>query len=59
MAQNAHVAWFLLKPFLLKMRLVTPERFEELYRQMQMELLADDFCALWFYLSVWGRKPGR
>ena len=59
MVQNAHVAWFLLKPFLLKMGVVTPERFEELYRQMQMELLADDFCALWFYLSVWGRKPGR
>lgn len=47
----------LLQPFLLKMEVITPEDFEETYQQMMMETLSDDFCAVWYYFSVWGTKP--
>ena len=57
MLDNALVTWLLVEPFLLKMGVITPETFKERYQQMFVEMLADDFCALWYYLTVWGRKP--
>ena len=57
MSDNALVAWLLVEPFLLKMGVITPETFKERYQQMFVEMLADDFCALWYYLTVWGITP--
>ena len=28
-----------------------------LQQQAQAEMMADDFCGIWYLLSVWGEKP--
>jgi len=48
----------LAKPFLLKVEgLTTKQEYEEVYQQMQAEMLANDFCGLWTYVTAWGEKP--
>jgi hypothetical protein len=39
------------------MGIETPEAIEQSYQRMLLEIRLDDFCALWYYLSVWGQKP--
>jgi ubiquinone/menaquinone biosynthesis C-methylase UbiE len=45
------------EPFLLKWGVTTQEEFEELFQHMQLEILSDVFCSLWFVLTAWGEKP--
>ena len=47
----------LVQPFLLNAGVTTQEEVEQLYQQMQGEMHADDFSAVGFYLTVWGKKP--
>ncbi len=47
----------LMQPFLVKMGVTTQEEVEGLYQRMLEEMQLPDFCAIWFYLSVWGEKP--
>jgi len=51
------VAFQLLQPFLTKMGFVRQEEVEQLYRQVMTEMASDDFCALWYLITVWGQKP--
>ena len=39
-----------------KMGVETPEAIEQSYQRMLLEMRLDDFCALWYYLTVWGQK---
>jgi ubiquinone/menaquinone biosynthesis C-methylase UbiE len=55
--QDLRVAIKLLQPFLIKMGVTTPEEADHLYREAEIEMLSDDFCALWYFLTVWGEKP--
>jgi ubiquinone/menaquinone biosynthesis C-methylase UbiE len=55
--QNMTAGLHLLRPFLLKMQVVTAEEIDSLYQQAIAEIQADDFCAILYFLSVWGRKP--
>lgn len=55
MVDHALVTWLLLEPFLVKMGVISAEAFKELYQRMFVEMLADDFCALWYYLTAWGQ----
>ena len=55
--QNYMIAAQLAQPFLLQMRAGTREELDQLYRDMLIEMLQDDFQALWFLLTAWGRKP--
>jgi ubiquinone/menaquinone biosynthesis C-methylase UbiE len=55
--QNLLVSYKLLQPFLLQMQVATQEELDQLHAQLEGELLADDFCAIDYYLTVWGRKP--
>ncbi|MHB8600116.1 MAG: class I SAM-dependent methyltransferase [Ktedonobacteraceae bacterium] len=57
MYQNFMVGYKLIQPFLLKMDMITPEEMDRVYQQMLIEMAAEDFCAAWFLLSVWGQKP--
>jgi ubiquinone/menaquinone biosynthesis C-methylase UbiE len=57
MYQNCVVAFQLLQPFLIKMNITTVEEAERNYQQMLLEMREPSFCALWYYLSVWGKKP--
>lgn len=55
--QNLLVVYQLLRPFILKMGVTHAEEFDQLYWQMQVEMLAEDFSAFWLFLSAWGEKP--
>lgn len=55
--QNFTISFQLLQPFLIKMKVTTPEEVDQLYHQAREEMTRDDFRAVWFYLSVWGEKP--
>lgn len=54
---NFEFAYKLAEPFLIKLELITPEAFSEIYDQALAEMQSDDFCATWFYLTVTGSKP--
>ena len=56
MYQNCSVAFQLVQPFLLKMEIAPQEELDQLYQQMLLEMMRDDFCAIWSYLTVWGQK---
>ena len=55
--QNFTISFQLLQPFLVKMKVTTPEEVDQLYHQAREEMTREDFRAVWFYLSVWGQKP--
>jgi ubiquinone/menaquinone biosynthesis C-methylase UbiE len=56
-AQDFKIGLRLLQPFLVKLGGTSDEEFEELYQQALLDMLLDDFCGDWYYLSVWGQKP--
>jgi len=49
----------LAQPFLLKWGMITKEELDRLYHQMLAEMLSEDFCGVFFLLTVWGEKPLR
>ena len=55
--QNAMVFLKLSQPFLVKMGVATLEEAEVLYQRALEEMMAPDYCALWYFLSTWGEKP--
>src|SRR5437667_425536 len=59
MYQNTMITYPLLLPFLLKMGVTTREEFDRLYEQIAAETQEPEYRGLWFYLSVWGTRPGR
>jgi ubiquinone/menaquinone biosynthesis C-methylase UbiE len=56
MYQNWKIASKLVQPYMVKIGLGTQEELERVYQQMLAEMQADDFCAVWYLLSAWGRK---
>ena len=59
MYQNWKIASKLVQPYMVKLGLGTQEELERIYLQMLSEMQADDFCAIWYLLSAWGRKPEK
>jgi ubiquinone/menaquinone biosynthesis C-methylase UbiE len=47
----------LLEPFLIKMQVISAEEFEPLYQLAFEEMQSEHFCAVTFFLSVWGERP--
>jgi ubiquinone/menaquinone biosynthesis C-methylase UbiE len=47
----------LLEPFLIKMQVISEEEFEPLYQLALEEMQTENFCAITFFLSVWGERP--
>ncbi|HCJ35617.1 MAG TPA: class I SAM-dependent methyltransferase, partial [Ktedonobacter sp.] len=47
----------LVQPFLIAMGETTQEEADRLYHQAELEMISEDFCALWYLLTVWGEKP--
>lgn len=58
LCQNFSVALQMIKPLFLKLGITTEEEFNQVYQQMQIETLLDDFSAIWQYLTVWGERLG-
>lgn len=54
--RNFEAAYKLAEPFLIKLGLISPIEFDTVYTQAMLEVQADQFCAVWFYLSVSGEK---
>jgi ubiquinone/menaquinone biosynthesis C-methylase UbiE len=57
MFRNIEVLRELMKPFLLKMEVATEDELVRLQREAVLQMLSDDFCGGWWYLTVWGTKP--
>ena len=57
MFTNFNVLIELLKPLLFKTGVTTVDELERLHREATIEMLSDDFCGVWFLLSVWVTKP--
>ena len=55
--QDIIAMYQLLQPFLVKMNVTTQEELDHLYPQLPAEMLANDFCGMWFFLRAWGEKP--
>jgi len=55
--QDIMAAYQLLQPFLVSMQVTTQEELDHLYQQLPSEMLANDFCGMWFFLRAWGEKP--
>jgi hypothetical protein len=55
--KNIFVMFDLLKPFLVKMGVVRTEEVDALYQQAVAEMQADDFFAIWFWVTAWGEQP--
>jgi ubiquinone/menaquinone biosynthesis C-methylase UbiE len=56
MYQDLMVGFVLVQPFLQKANVATPEVIQALCEQALQEMRSQEFCALWFILSVWGQK---
>jgi len=54
---NIKVTFQSVMPTLVKMGITTPEEFERVYNTALLDIRADDFGALSFYLTMWGHKP--
>jgi ubiquinone/menaquinone biosynthesis C-methylase UbiE len=54
---NFFVVMPLIKPFLLKMEVVTEKRFEQLFREATIDLLSDTYCGMWHFQTIWGEVP--
>ena len=54
--QDYMAAYKLMQPYLVKMGVTTQDEVEGVYQRMLEEQQAQDFCEVWFYLSVWGEK---
>ena len=59
MFENFMTGTQLVQAFLTKTGVATPQEAEELIQQQTIEMLSDDFCALWYYLTVYGIKPAE
>ncbi len=53
---NFLVFYKLFQPFLVQLGLATQEELDRIHAQMETEMRSEDFCAIDYYLTVWGRK---
>ncbi len=56
-AQDLKIFFRLLQPFMIGVGAATEEEMEQLHRDIELELRAEDFCAFWTFFTVWGQKP--
>ena len=54
--QNMLIVHKLFQPYLVQMQAATQEEAQQLYEQMEKDMQADDFCAVDYFLTVWGDK---
>ncbi len=54
--RNYEVAYSLLQPFFVKAGVITSEDVRRLHQQMLIEMHYDEFCAMWHFMGVWGKR---
>ena len=57
MYENCEIAFKLVQPFIIKLAGISQEEVDQKYQKMLAEMTTQDFCGLWYYLTVWGQKP--
>ena len=57
MFRNLQAFFLLVQPFLLKTEVATAAKIESLYQQMLMDMLADEFCGVIYFLTAYAQKP--
>jgi len=55
--KNLQVALKLMEPFFQKTGAATKEELEQLHQQMMVEMFQQDFCGIWYFMSITGQKP--
>ncbi len=55
--QNSMVFFKLLQSFMVNIGVASKDEVETLYQQALEEMKAPEYCALWYFLTVWGEKP--
>ncbi len=55
--KDALISFKLVQPFFMKARVATSEEFDQIYNQMLIEAMMDNFRAIMFLLTAWGEKP--
>jgi ubiquinone/menaquinone biosynthesis C-methylase UbiE len=45
------------QPFFISTGVTTQQEVDQVYEQMLLEMMSDDFCAVHYLLTVWGEKP--
>lgn len=55
--QDTMVMQKLVQPFLIKMGVTTQEEVDVFYHRALAEMQSEDFCGIWYFLTVWGTKP--
>ncbi len=53
---DAAIVFKLFQPFIVRMGVATQEEVNQLYEQMQLEMMKDDFRGLMLPLTAWGEK---
>ena len=56
MYEDFQEAFKLIQPFFVRMGVASAEDIEAIYQQALQEMQEPDFCGIWYYLAVWGRK---
>ncbi len=57
MYDNARIGLELMRPFLVKAGLIEEAEMDRLYQQAMIEMMSEDFCGVWYYMTAWGSKP--
>src|SRR5436305_2544012 len=55
--QNMLIVFKLFQPFFIQIKIATQEELDHLHQQMEEEMQAKDFCAVDYFLTVWGERP--
>jgi SAM-dependent methyltransferase len=55
--RNAEVLGYLSLPFLTRTGVMTQEAAEQMRQQILIEMQKPDFCGIWRFMTVWGKKP--
>ncbi|HEY7413938.1 MAG TPA: hypothetical protein VH593_02000, partial [Ktedonobacteraceae bacterium] len=55
--QNMLIVFKLFQPFFVQMHVASQEELDVLLLQAEKEMQAEEFYAIDFFLTVWGRKP--
>ena len=54
--QNVMIGFKIMQRFIVRAGVATQEELDRLYDQLLLDMRADDFCAIYLLLTVWGEK---
>jgi hypothetical protein len=55
--RDAAILFKLVQPYVVGMEVATQGKVDQVYEQMLLDMMKDDFRGLMFLLTVWGERP--